>query len=100
MHNMGETSLQSVITETYGLNETLLIEGKFVVLVAGGNDAESLVSLGISDSQFITAALDLSGTDIDYNVTSVTPLSFLSFKTDNQSRRLTVCNVLNVVHEY
>lgn len=73
---MEKTTLQHVIESKYNIYEPLLVEGLFVVF--SENKAESIVKLGISNTSLFIASTLLSGTNIDYNLTSIKPLSSLN----------------------
>ena len=76
------------------VKEKTLVEGVFVSLVGDGCGGYCLVRLTLSENLLTVATLDLSGTEIRDHITSVTPLSMLSFITDTKSRTITVRSVL------
>ena len=65
-----------MIKSKYNIYDPLLVEGLFVVF--SENKAESIVKLGVSNTSLFIASTLLSGTNIDYNLTSIKPLSSLN----------------------
>ena len=65
-----------MIKSKYNIYEPLLVEGLFVVF--SENKAESIVKLGVSNTSLFIASTLLSGTNIDYNLSSIKPLSSLN----------------------
>jgi len=82
------------------VKEKTLVEGVFVSLVGDGCGGYCLVRLTLSENLLTVATLDLSGTEIRDHITSVTPLSMLSFITDTKSRTITVRSVLQESQTY
>lgn len=91
---MEERSLQYAVEQKYKLGEKILAEGRFVSLNGDGLVGDCLLSLGLTDSCLVTARLDLTGLDIDYNITSMVPLQLLSFAFDSLSKKLSVTSTL------
>lgn len=87
---MEERSLQSAMWQKYTVRKKLIAEGRFVSLRGDGLVGDCLLSLGLTKSCLITARLDLTGLDIDYNITSIVPLRALSFAVDKISKKLSV----------
>jgi len=93
-------SLQWLIEVKYHLRDKILVEGMFVTTAGTDCVGNCLVKLGLSEQCLFIASPILSGTEIDYNITSVIPMSLLSFSVDDQSMTITISNVLNEVQTY
>ena len=67
---------KQLIKSKYNIYEPLLVEGLFVIF--SENKAESIVKLGVSNKSLFIASTLLSGTNIDYNLSSIKHLSSLN----------------------
>ena len=79
---------KQVIKSKYNIYEPLRVEGLFVVF--SDNKAESIVKLEVSNKSLFIASTLLSGTNIDYNLSSIKPLSSLKIQNISYGMKLII----------
>ncbi|XP_052778298.1 uncharacterized protein LOC128215754 [Mya arenaria] len=97
---MEGSSLERCLRTKYNIEERLMAEGTFVGLVGSSLDAVSLVSLGIGQRCLVVATVSLAGDEVEYELSSVTPLPLLEISYSKRGRRVKVISRFKGPHVF